>query len=191
MADGGRSSEQSSGQPGYAKTQDSSAGSAWKSPWVIGWLGLIVVVLGVNITMVVLAITTNPGLIRADYYERGRDVEQTIVTRLESGPGWVTQIDTPADTTAGIETTVRFFVVDSVGQPVNPDEVVYYAYRPSDATRDFSVPMTAGGGGRYEVDIVFPLGGIWDTVVSVRHEGDEHSVAQRVSVGQPLAASEP
>jgi nitrogen fixation protein FixH len=159
--------------------------SAWRSPWVLGWIGLIVVVLAVNITMVVLAVTTNPGLIRADYYERGRDVEQTIVSRLASGPDWTTQIDTPADVRADEKTTIRFSLVDSVGQPVSPDEVVYFAYRPSDAARDFSVPMVEDGPGRFEVDLVFPLGGIWDTVVSMRQGGNEHSVSQRISVAQP------
>jgi nitrogen fixation protein FixH len=176
---------QTPGKPNEPAALPSAHQSAWKSPWVLGWIGLIVVVLGVNITMVVLAITTNPGLIRADYYERGRDVEQTIVSRLASGPNWTTQIDTPADVRAGEPTTIRFSLVDAVGQPVTLDEVLYFAYRPSDVHRDFSAPMLEGGPGRYEVELVFPLGGIWDTVVSMRHGGDEHTVAQRISVAQP------
>ncbi len=178
-----------SGQPGQSSSADAVGTgrpqSAWKSPWVLGWIGLLVVVLAVNITMVVLAISTNPGLIRADYYERGRDVEQTIITRLASGPNWTTQIDTPAGVRAGEQTTIRFSLVDAVGQPVALDEVVYYAYRPSDATRDFSASMVEGGPGRYEVELTFPLGGIWDTVVSMRQGREDHTVAQRISVAQP------
>ncbi len=127
----------------------SDRNNAWKSPWVRAWVGLIGVVLAVNVTMVVLAIATNPGLIRDDYYERGRDVERTIVTRLAEGPQWTMSIDLPADTRAEETTKVRFAVVDKAGQPVQPERVTYYAYRPSDATRDFSVAMSQEAPGRH------------------------------------------
>ena len=35
--------------------------SAWRSPWVIAWIALVITVLGVNLTMVYLAFATNPG----------------------------------------------------------------------------------------------------------------------------------
>ncbi|WP_295539988.1 FixH family protein [uncultured Thiohalocapsa sp.] len=157
----------------------------WKNPWVIGWISAVAVVLGVNITMVVLAITTNPGLIRGDYYERGRDVERTIQTRLAEGPQWTIQIDTPADIRAETASRVRFAAVDQVGQPVRAEQVRYYVYRPSDAARDFSLPMTQVGPGLFEAQVTFPLGGIWDTLVSVRHGDEEHSFAERISVLHP------
>jgi nitrogen fixation protein FixH len=161
-------------------------GSTWKNPWVLGWIGLIVVVLCVNITMVVLAIATNPGLIRADYYERGRDVERTLVTRLAEGPRWTMSVDVPADVRAAEPTKVRFAVVDAAGQPVRPERVTYHVYRPSDASRDFSVPMSLEAPGLYQAEVSFPLGGIWDTVISIEQAGDEHSLGQRVSVALPV-----
>ena len=159
--------------------------SAWRSPWVIGWIALIVVVLIANGTMIFLAIATNPGLVTEDYYERGRDMERTIVSRVETGPGWTMHIDTPADVRAAEATTVRYFVVDRAGQPVTPDEVTYFAYRPSDAAQDFSLPMLEEGKGRYAAKVTFPLGGVWDTLVAVRADGDEYVVGQRVSVAIP------
>ena len=33
---------------------------AWKSPWVIGWIVLVSVVLVVNLTLVILGVSTNP-----------------------------------------------------------------------------------------------------------------------------------
>jgi nitrogen fixation protein FixH len=157
----------------------------WKNPWVIGWISAVLVVLGANITMVTLAIATNPGLIRDDYYERGRDVERTIQTRLADGPQWTIQIDTPRDIRAEQAGRVRFAAVDKVGQPVRPDSVTYFAYRPSDAQRDFSQPMAQVGPGLYEAEVTFPLGGVWDTVVSVQDDGAQHSFAERISVAQP------
>ena len=71
--------------------------SAWRSPWVIGWVGLVVVVLGVNLTMVVLAVATNPGLVNDNFYERGRDYEKTLMSRLARDPGWTLSADIPSD----------------------------------------------------------------------------------------------
>ncbi|KAA6187039.1 FixH family protein [Thiohalocapsa marina] len=158
---------------------------AWRSPWVIGWIGLVVTVLAVNITMVVFAITTNPGLVRADYYEGGRDVERTVMSRLEQGPGWSMTIDAPADLVVDASAVVRFFVVDKVGQPVRPDAVTFYVYRPSDAQLDFSLPMREEAPGRYAADVSFPVGGVWDSLVSVQVGDDEYAVSQRLSVGRP------
>lgn len=165
-----------------ASTATDKPAAAWRSPWVIGWLALILVVLSANATMVFFAIATNPGLVRNDYYESGRNVERTIVTRLQSGPGWTMKIDTPADVKAKQATTIRFFVVDKVGQPVTPEAVVYYAYRPSDARLDLSMPMEQEAPGRYVAKVLFPIGGLWDTLVAVQGTDGEYSANQRISV---------
>jgi nitrogen fixation protein FixH len=79
---------------------------------------------------------------------------------------------------------VRFAAVDRVGQPVEAEQVTYHAYRPSDAGRDFSLPMTQAGPGLFETEVTFPLGGVWDTLVVVQQGDQEHSFAERVSVGR-------
>ncbi|MBK5931815.1 FixH family protein [Halochromatium salexigens] len=156
--------------------------SAWGSPWVIGWVGLILVVLAVNATMIVLAFATNPGLVIDDYYERGRTVERTMTTRRAEAPGWTMSLDTPADVTKGRATTVRFHVVDAVGQPVRPERVTYYAYRPSDASADFSRPMIEEAPGRYAVEVRFAMAGLWDTLVAAETDGQEVVFDQRIGV---------
>jgi nitrogen fixation protein FixH len=85
----------------------------------------------------------------------------------------------------GRATTVRFFVVDSAGQPVRPESVTYYAYRPSDASADFSVPMTEEAPGRYVAEVSFPLSGVWDTLVAAQAETQEVVFDQRISVATP------
>lgn len=163
----------------------SNPGSAWRSPWVRAWIGLIVVVLGVNITMITLAFVTSPGLVRSDYYDSGRAVEESIVSRREQAAGLTMNIDTPADLTAGVINTIRFHVVDRAGQRVTADEVTYYAYRPSDAERDFALPMVEEGPGRYAVTLHFPLAGLWDTLVSMQAGGQEISLSHRIHVARP------
>jgi len=176
---------ESSMSPVADDPRSANRGSAWRSPWVLAWIGLIVVVLGVNITMVTLAFVTSPGLVRSDYYESGRAVEESIVSRREEAAGLTMSIDTPVDLTAGLTTTIRFYVVDRVGQPVAAEQVTYYAYRPSDAERDFALPMVEEDTGRYAVTLHFPLAGVWDTLVSMKTGDHEVSLAQRVNVARP------
>jgi nitrogen fixation protein FixH len=158
---------------------------AWKSPWVIGWIALVAVVLAVNLTMVVLAITTNPGLVNEDFYERGQDYEQTLVSKMARDPGWELRSDVPEEVKAGQPTVIRFFLVDKAGQPVVPDGVAFFAYRPSDATQDFSLPMVEEGRGRYRVDVTFPLIGVWDTLIAAQRGADEYNLGRRIHVRQP------
>jgi len=158
---------------------------AWRSPWVIAWIGLLVVVLGVNATMVYLAVTTNPGLVVDNYYERGQDYERTMLTRLQRNPGWEMRADIPEGIQAGKAAKIRFFLVDRAGQPVVPESVELHAYRPSDKARDFSLPMAVEGRGRYVADVSFPLIGVWDTLVAVRTGGEEYTVGQRINVQRP------
>jgi len=162
-----------------------SSNSPWRNPWVLGWIGLIVVVLGVNVTMVYLAVSTNPGLVSEDFYNRGQHYEQTLVSRLAKDPGWTMRTDIPDDLRPGESATIRVVLVDKVGQPVTPDQVTFFAYRPSDKSRDFSVPMTAEGPGRYAAQVVFPLFGAWDGLVAVRQGEDEFTTGDAIIVTRP------
>lgn len=159
--------------------------SAWRSPWVIGWVGLVVAVLGVNLTMVYLAIATNPGLVNDDYYERGQNYEHNLVSRLAKDPGWTMRPDFPRDIQLNKPTTLRVFLVDKAGQPVTPDSVTFYAYRASDKSMDFSVPMTEEGKGQYAAQVSFPLFGFWDGLIAVKQGEDEYTTGDRIIVARP------
>jgi nitrogen fixation protein FixH len=161
------------------------SGRALRSPWFIAWIALVVVVLAVNATMIFLAFATNPGLVVEDYYERGRNVERTLATRRAEAPGWTMSVDVPADVTEGRATTVRFYVVDSSGQPINPERVTFFAYRPSDVSEDFSREMTQEAPGRYAAEINFPISGLWDTLVAAETGEREVVFDQRITVAKP------
>ncbi len=171
-----------SGRQPQLASKGQRSSSPWRNPWFIGWIGLIVVVLGVNAIMIVLAFVTNPGLVIDDYYERGRAVERSLTTRRAEAPGWTMSLDTPADITKNRATVVRFYVVDSAGQPVRPDQVTYYAYRPSDPTADFSLPMVEEAPGRYAAEVSFSMSGLWDTLVAAQTDGQEVVYDQRIGV---------
>lgn len=162
---------------------------AWKSPWIIGWVMLVLVVLIVNIIFVVLGLSTNPGLVVEDFYDRGQDYEKTWASRQQHDPGWLLEADVPPDLVAGVPTVLRFFIVDKAGMPANIENAHFYAYRPSDVRRDFDLPMVEEGPGRYRVDVNFPLMGVWDTLVVARHGGEEFNLSRRISVPAPAMES--
>ena len=158
---------------------------AWKSPWVIGWIVLVSVVLVVNLTLVILGVSTNPGLVIDNFYDRGQNHEKNWASKQARDPGWVMQADVPQDLVVGEPKSLRFFLVDKAGRPAVVEEAHFYAYRPSDSQRDFDLPMIEEGPGRYRVDVNFPLVGAWDTLVAVRHGGEEFTHGRRVQVPGP------
>ncbi|MBK1646230.1 nitrogen fixation protein FixH [Thiocapsa imhoffii] len=159
--------------------------SALRNPWVLAVIAALVIVLSVNAIFIYLAFMTNPGLVNANYYERGQEFEQTIVSRQLRDPGWLMRADIPQPLMAGVETPIRLVLVDRAGQPVDVDEATFYAYRPSDVARDFSVTMVKEGTGRYVALTSFPLIGVWDTLVAVTVEDEEYSIGERISVIRP------
>jgi nitrogen fixation protein FixH len=159
--------------------------SAWRSPWVIGWIGLVVAVLCVNLTMVYFAVSTNPGLVNDDYYERGQDYEKHLASRLAKDPGWTMKAEIPGDVRAGVPTTVRIALADKEGGAVAPGQVTFFAYRPSDKTQDFAIPMIDMGGGLFVARLSFPLFGQWDWLIAVRHGADEYTTGGRLGVAKP------
>jgi len=60
----------------------------YKSPWLIGWLLLVVIVLAVNAYMITQSINNFPGLVVDDFYERGQDYEENINKKLENNNKW-------------------------------------------------------------------------------------------------------
>ncbi|MCW8957281.1 MAG: FixH family protein, partial [Gammaproteobacteria bacterium] len=70
---------------------------AWRNPWVLGWIALVVIVLVVNIAMISLAFITNPGLVTEDYYEKGIDHEENFNKRMaaRSALGWSYRTEFP------------------------------------------------------------------------------------------------
>lgn len=168
-----------------ASASASKSNSPWRSPWVIAWIGLVATVLAVNLTMVYLAFATNPGLVNDDYYARGQDYEKHLASRLAKDPGWTMRADIPDDLRPGVPATLRIAMVDKTGQPVTPDRVTFYAYRPSDKSLDFEVPMTEEGKGRYATRVGFPAFGHWDWLIGVRHGDDEYTIGDSLFVAKP------
>ncbi len=156
--------------------------SAWRSPWVLAWFAILATVVTANFTMIYFAVDGNPGLVVEDYYDRGQHYEKNMLARMAKDPGWKMHISAPEELPLNKPATIEFTLATKEGGAVNPDRVVFYAYRPSDAKADFSLPMQAAGNGLYQADVTFTLKGVWDILVSVQKEGEEYNEALRLVV---------
>ncbi len=162
----------------------SKANSPWRSPWFLGWMGLLVAFLMANSYMVYLATSSGPGLVVNDYYDRGQDYEKNMMKRKAMDPGWKMEVMAPETIAMSKEVIVNFSVKDKAAKPVNRDSVVFHVYRPSDANMDFSVPMQRIDDGLYEAHMTFPLPGAWDVLVTVPNGEIEINYPKRIDVAK-------
>ncbi len=156
--------------------------SAWRSPWVIGFTLMGVIFVAANVYLIWIAGDRAPSMVVEDYYERGQDYEKNMLKRLAKDPGWVMELTPPEKIVMNTEAEFGFVLMDKEGGVVNPDSVTIYAYRPSDADADFSVPMQRLSTGNYRASLAFPLKGVWDLLASVKEGEDEFNVSHRIHV---------
>lgn len=157
---------------------------AFRNPWVLGGIALISTVLAVNVTMITLAVVTNPGLVSKDYYERGRFNERHYLQRVaaRSALGWTAKLEVPESIQRGAAQTYRIALVDRVGEPLRGAEVVFNAFRPADAKADFTLPMEEVGAGIYQTAAEFPLKGTWDLLIDVKQGDKSLELPRRIAV---------
>lgn len=156
-------------------------GVAWKNPFVIGWVVILVIVVTVNFFMVSMAIVTNPGLVVKDYYEQGKNMDSILAgqKRMEE-MGWQLQVDMPTLIEAE-EQKITMQVLDANGRPFNVDTATLYYYRPSDRSLDGKIEMLeTSKTGQYQQTFSLPLKGKWDLIMEV-HKGED-----RFNIGRPI-----
>ncbi|MFZ2540719.1 MAG: FixH family protein [Gallionella sp.] len=165
-------------------SQDSK--QALRNPWVLGWVGFVMVVLAVNVGLIMLSQYSNPGLVDKNYYDHGRDFERNALkqTAARASLGWEARLETPEHIVVAQPVSLHFTVIDGRGLPLSDADITITAYRPADAAADFMVPMRHVSSGRYQADISFPLKGTWDLIVKVKRGADGYDLTRRVSVHQ-------
>jgi len=159
---------------------------AWRNPWVLGMVGLILLVIAVNVGFITMAMRTNPGLVDNKYYDHGRDLERNALKKIaaRNALGLEANFETPEHIVISRPAPFRFTAVDKRGLPFTNAEVTIVAYRPADAAADFIVQMQDNTQGRYQADMVFPLKGTWDLIIKVKRGEDSIELTHRISVHQ-------
>ena len=161
-----------------------SKSSPWRSPIVRVWAGLLLLFFIANGVFIYLALSSNPGLVIDNYYDRGQDYEKHMLKRRAEDPGWNMRIELVGSPVQDKVSAIRFHLSDKAGQLLIPETVTLYAYRPSDSKADFELPMLELQTGTYEADVAFPMPGIWDLLIVVAKDEAEFSEALRVNIAK-------
>ena len=166
-------------------SQDSK--EAFRNPWVLGLIGAIVLVFGVNAAFITTAFMTSPGLVDKDYYEKGRDMEQHFSEKIamEHRLGWTFSMAFPEEIILNTDGMFNLNLTDKAGLPVRGAKVTFMAYRPSDASADFQQEMVEIAHGIYQAKAAFPLKGIWEVTTVVELGQDKLERTRRIIVRTP------
>jgi nitrogen fixation protein FixH len=157
---------------------------AMRNPWVLGWLGLLVTVVLINVIFIVTAFNTSPGLVDENYYEKGRyhDANYQKTMDARSRLGWNITLQTPSSITLGQPANFSVNVVDRVGNPLKDAKVTLQAYRPSDASADLNMELERIANGVFQSRLQLPLKGIWDINITVAQGEESLNTTRRISV---------
>ena len=157
---------------------------AMRNPWVLGWLGLLITVVVVNVIFIVTAFRTSPGLVDDDYYEKGRYHDANYQQKLEARNrlGWNIHLQTPPSIKQGEPGNFNVNVIDRVGNPLRDATVTLQAYRPSDATADMQTELERIADGVFQSKLALPLKGFWDIKVTVVQGEESLNTERRINV---------
>lgn len=157
---------------------------AMRNPWVLGWLGILAVVITVNVIFITVAFKTNPGLVDDNYYESGRYHDANYQKKMEarSRLGWNISLQTPDTINLGTPGNYSVNIVDRVGNPLKDATVTLLAYRPSDASRDLQTELEKVAEGVFQSKLGLPLKGIWDINITVAQGEESLDISRRVAV---------
>ena len=154
----------------------------YKSPLLIGWLLLVLTAMAGTIYMVIQANSGFPGLVVDDFYERGQDYEENILQKLKNNEQWTTEFQF-GEIYHNKLISIAFTINDKQGKPALVEKITLFAYRPSNAKKDFSVPMTLSDDKKtYQANMTFASKGKWDLLASVIIDGTEVNYAKTVFV---------
>ena len=154
----------------------------YKSPWIVFGIFLLLVFMAVSSWRIMLAFQNNPGLVVDDFYERGQDYEENILKKLENNQKWQTEYHLQ-DIYHNKPTSIAVTIKDKEGKVAPVEKMTLFAYRPSDARQDFSVPMSLSDDKtNYVAELTFNRKGYWDLLASAVIEGIEVNYPKRIFV---------
>lgn len=142
----------------------------WWYPWI--FVGMFLVVVGVNGALAYFATSTFNGLQTEGAYEKGLSFNQALAAvDVQEKLGWTVEprVD-PKAVAGGGPVTVT--VTDRDGKGVNGLDVVVKFMRPTVAGHDAKVLLEPKGDGRYATTVTLEFPGVWDLEL-VAHRNDQ------------------
>jgi len=155
---------------------------AWKNPFVLGWVGILIIVVTVNFFMVSMAIVTSTGLTVPDFYEKGKNMAAIVAKRGEMMEmGWQVDLVMPElvqNTNAPLVMNLK----NKQGDAFDVDSAVLYYYRITKKDDGEIVFSPTGKLGEYTAQISLPLKGKYEMVLELLKEDKKYLVSQILSV---------
>jgi nitrogen fixation protein FixH len=134
-------------------------------------IGFFAVVIGVNVTMMTLAISTMPGTEVESPYLAGIKYNSEIsAARAQEARGW--RMTSHVDRTGDGRAAVSLEACDRNGAPLTGLALSVRLARPTDKRADRSVTLGEGSAGRYSGEANDVAAGIWDLDVVADRGGE-------------------
>jgi nitrogen fixation protein FixH len=156
---------------------------ALRNPWVLGMLVFLFVFLAANAVFIYLAFSSPPNLVVENFYEKGEAYAETQ-ERIEKQKalGWSGMLMVPTNSRVNQTQTYEALITGKNSAGLLLDSVTLFAYRPSDASADFSAEMQKSGHGSYIADVSFSLPGTWDVIVEAKQGDNEFVITRRLRI---------
>lgn len=148
-----------------------------RNPWLLGMLGLIVLVLGVNATFVWYATHNQSTLVDREYKTKDRKTNEEVLSEIgaQRTLAWQTSIKRPGQVVVNVPAAYEISVTDRDGKPVSGTMEVG-RYRAADAGMDLATAFSEVSPGNYQGYITFPLKGYWELRIRIKRGEDVFEV---------------
>ncbi|MGI9510275.1 MAG: FixH family protein [Geminicoccaceae bacterium] len=148
-------------------------------PWV--FVGLFLLVLAANGTLIYVAVSTFTGLETSDAYKKGLDYNDRLaVAERQEQLGWQAVVEATAN--AQKQVTLTLTLNDRLEAPITSADVEAEFVRPVQAGHDLTVPLEDQGGGRYAAVVDLPLAGQWDVHFTARARENIYRLVERIHI---------
>lgn len=137
------------------------------------------ITIGVNVVMATYAVTTFSGEDVSDPYMKGLAFNRTLAAHsAQAQLGWTATID--AGRGPNGLTTVNVGLRDREQRGLNGLTLEATLRRPTDATLDRAIALTADGDGRYSATVAGLAAGQWDVIAKAKRDGASFEASRRV-----------
>ena len=156
----------------------------WWYPYI--YVGVFLVVLAVNITMAVSAVTSFSGLQTEQAYDKGLAFNQVLAdAKAQEKLGWSVEallVPHDASNASRHDADLTVSYADKDGKPVSGLSVKAALVRPTKAGYDMNLELVEKTPGQYVALAPLPLAGQWDVTVNALRGETRYQINQRVLV---------
>jgi len=155
-----------------------TAAGGW-IPWV--FVGLFLIVLAVNGTMITIAVSTFTGLETTNAYEKGLTYNDRLAAAAEQESlGWEADLSVTPKGERRVMLSLEFS--DQLGNALTSADVEATLLRPVQEGHDMTVHLHDQGNGNYSAAVDLPLAGQWDIQLTAKARDQTYRLAERIHI---------